>query len=156
MKAEQLFAKLGYEYCCLNEDSIEYIRKDCKGIKIYNNGAVEVIGLCGKGIYLALSLSLGEIQAINQQLKELNCKMEDEGSAMTAKEMFENIGFSLTSTESDCCTYGRDNDVIEIFKDLSYYAYRSVPYEGDVPLSIDKDMHDAICEQLKEFEKGTL
>jgi hypothetical protein len=75
---------------------------------------------------------------------------------VTAKEMFANIGFSLISTESDCYIYGRDNDTIEIFKDLSYYAYKSIPFEGDVPLSIDKDMHDAICEQLKEFEKGTL
>lgn len=74
---------------------------------------------------------------------------------MTAKEMFANIGFNLISTESDCYTYGRGNDAIEIFKDLSYYAYKSIPFEGDVPLSIDKDMHDAICEQLKEFEKGT-
>ena len=72
MEVEKQFERAGYEYCCINPDYTEYIKKDVRGIRVYKTGKVKTIDgdcICDISCYDGF-ISPEEKKAIAMQLEE--------------------------------------------------------------------------------------
>ena len=72
MEVEKQFERAGYEYCCINSDYTEYIKKDVRGIRVYKTGKVKTIDgdcICDISCYDGF-ISPEEKKAIAMQLEE--------------------------------------------------------------------------------------
>lgn len=67
---------------------------------------------------------------------------------MTAKEMFEEIGYEIIQSDENKINYSNGNFYIEF--DLKYREYMSCSYNDDL-LPITLEEHKAITQQMKEL-----
>ena len=73
MEAKEMFEKLGYEFCDLDNYTDFHRYEYAKQTKLENGVRIQNIwfDLINKELYIHNSINLEELQAINQQVKEL-------------------------------------------------------------------------------------